>query len=86
MEKRIASATTWGLTKGCGGIDFYIGDAGVVDTIADCLKRKAISAIQREDYDLANELTSELVDLQNAANVAFAKPDENEEETEDTEE
>lgn len=86
MEKRIASATTWGLTKGCGGIDFYIGSADIVDTIADCLERKAIAAIKRSDYNLANELTSELIDLQNAANVAFAEPDKNEEETEDAEE
>lgn len=85
MRKRIASATTWGITKGCGEIDFCIGDADVMSMIAEYLEEKAISAIKNADYDLAKELIVELIDLEDAMLVAFAKPDENAENKEETE-
>lgn len=86
MRKRIASAATWGLTKGCEEIDFCIGDADLVEMIGEYLEEKAIAAIKNADYDLAEELTNELIDLQNAALVAFAaKPDESAENKEETE-
>lgn len=85
MRKRIASATTWGITKGCGEIDFCIGDADVMSMIAEYLEEKAISAIKNANYDLAKELIVELIDLEDAMLVAFAKPDENAENKEETE-
>lgn len=85
MRKRIASATTWGITKGCGEIDFCIGDADVMSMIAEYLEEKAISAIKNADYGLAKELIVELIDLEDAMLVAFAKPDENAENKEETE-
>ncbi len=85
MRKTIASARTWGITKGCGEIDFCIGDADVMDMIAEHLEEKATFAIKNADYDLAKELVTELIDLRDAMLVAFAKPDENVENKEETE-
>lgn len=86
MKKRIASATTWGLSEGCEEIDICIGDANIVDMIGGYLKEKAIAAIENADYDLAKGLIYELIDLESAALVAFAaKPDENAENKEETE-
>lgn len=86
MRKRIASATTWGLTDGCEEIDICIGDANIVDMIGEYLEEKAITAVKNADYDLAKELINELIDLQCAAFIAFAaKPDESAESKEETE-